>query len=52
MRISPEFLNKQDGARLKMLADFKKMKAGKIYNVKDRDQVEWLVSRKYAEFAD
>lgn len=51
MRISGELLNKQDGVKLRMLADFKKMKAGKIYSVKDPDLTEWLLSRKYAEFA-
>lgn len=38
--------------KIRMLARYKKLEPGKTVTVKDQDLAKWLVSRKYAEFAD
>ena len=38
--------------RVRMLADFKKLKKGKVAEIKDLDLAKWLVSRKYAQPVD
>jgi hypothetical protein len=34
--------------KLRMLATYKKLEAGKVVTVRDPDLARWLVSRKYA----